>query len=271
MRCRVYWFRALIPLAVLLLFGCQVAPTRPLPSGGVDEHLDALLPLDTAFTSSEGQPLTLGRVLGTGKPALLVLAYSRCSMLCNLVLQGTADLVPKLGLQLRKDFTLATISIDPRETPDEAARTQALILSRAGYPGDVKDWPFLVGQEPAIQRVARSLGFRYSWDERTEQYAHPAVIFAISPNGRVAGYFYDLRPDPAAVRAALLGEGTAAHATTLASAVLNCFRFDALARKYGSVVQRCFQAGAATVALSLGLGIFLLFRRERRERSIRGA
>jgi hypothetical protein len=52
---------------------------------------------------------------------------------------------------------------------------------------------------------------------------------------------------------------------------LNCFRFDALARKYGSVVQRCFQAGALAVALSLGLGIFLLFRRERRERSIRGA
>jgi protein SCO1/2 len=126
-------------------------------------------------------------------------------MLCNLVLQGTADLVPKLGLQLRKDFTLATISIDPRETPDEAARTQALILARAGHPGDVSDWPFLVGQEPAIQRVARSLGFRYAWDERTEQYAHPAVIFAISPYGRVAGYFYDLRPDPAAVRAALLG------------------------------------------------------------------
>ncbi|HVZ30786.1 MAG TPA: SCO family protein, partial [Polyangiaceae bacterium] len=121
------------------------------------------------------------------------------------------------------------------------------------------------------QRVARSLGFRYSWDERTEQYAHPAVIFAISPNGRVAGYFYDLRPDPAAVRAALLGEAPAGHAATLASAVLSCFRFDALARKYGSVVQHCFQAGAVSVALSLGLAIFLLFRRERRERSIRGA
>jgi protein SCO1/2 len=256
--------RSWFAIALLLLCACG-APGRaaPLPSGGVDEHLDALLPLDAPFTSSESKLVRLGDVVGHGKPALLVLAYSRCSMLCNLVLQATSDLVPKLGLELGRDFSLATVSIDPRETPFEAGRTQALALTRAGHPGEVANWPFLVGDQAAIQRVARSLGFRYVWDARTEQFAHPAVIFALSPEGRVAGYFYDLRPDPAAVRAALLGARPVAVARSV-GAVLNCFRFDALGRKYGPVVQRCFQAGALLVAGGLGLGILLLFRRERR-------
>lgn len=257
--------RPWIWLLLVLVSACAAPTSTPLPSGGVDEHLDALLPLDATFTSSESQPLRLGDVVGHGKPALLVLAYSRCSMLCNLVLQATADLVPKLGLELGRDFSVATLSIDPRETPFEAGRTQALALTRAGHAGESANWPFLVGDEAAIQRVARTLGFRYAWDARTEQFAHPAVIFAVSREGRVSGYFYDLRPDPVAVREALLGVRPVPGARSV-SAVLNCFRFDALGRKYGPVVQRSFQAGALLVAGGLALGIVLLFRRERRER-----
>jgi protein SCO1/2 len=261
---RQRWRQWVWLLLVLSCSACAAQRSTPLPSGGVEEHEDALVPLDAPFTSSESQPVRLGNVVGHGKPALLVLAYSRCSMLCNLVLQATADLVPKLGLELGKDFSLATVSIDPRETPAEAGRTQALALTRAGHPGDVADWPFLVGDQASIQRVARTLGFRYAWDARTEQFAHPAVIFAISREGRVSGYFYDLRPDPVAVRAALLGARPLPGVRSV-GAVLNCFRFDALARKYGPVVQRAFQAGALLVAGGLAFGIVLLFRRERRE------
>jgi protein SCO1/2 len=253
-------------MALCALFAaCSVAPESSEPLGGVEEHVGARLPLDTPFTSSHEQKLMLGDVVGRGKPVLLVMAYSRCSMLCSLVLRAAADAVPELGLAAGKDFSLVTISIDPRETPYEAGRTQELALGRAGYPGQDQVWPFLVGGESAIQRVSESLGFRYTWDERTEQYAHPAVLFVISPEGRIGGYFYDLRPDPALLRAALLGTRTPAP-MTLQSSVLNCFRFDALGRKYGPVVQRAFQGGAASVALALGMGLIWLFRKERASR-----
>jgi protein SCO1/2 len=183
-------------------------------------------------------------------------------MLCSLVLRATADLVGSLDLAAGRDFSVVTLSIDPRETPFEAGRTQELALGRAGYPGQVDVWPFLVGEETAITRVADELGFHYAWDARTEQYAHPAVIFAITPQGRIGGYFYDLRPDPARVRAVLLGARTESGGT-LASAVLQCFRFDALGSKYGPVIQRAFQGGAASVALGLAFAVVWLFRRER--------
>ena len=220
--------------------------------------------MDAEFQSTHGAQERLGDVVGRGQPTLLVLAYSRCAMLCSLVLRATADLVPSLGLTPGQDYRLLTISIDPRETRFEAGRTQQVTLERAGL-ADASAWPFFVGQEASIRRVADSLGFRYAWDAASEQFVHPAVIFTLSPAGRVSGYFYDLRPDPGAVRAALLGESSPS-VRSLGTAVLSCFRFDALGRKYGPVVQRCFQAGATLVALALGLGVALLFRRERRTR-----
>jgi protein SCO1/2 len=254
-----------LALAAALL-GCADSPAAPARPrmGGVQEHLAAPLPLDAPFQSTSGKTVRLGDVVGRGQPAVLVLAYSRCAMLCSLVLRATADLVPRLGLTAGKDYDLLTISIDPRETPFEAGRTRQVALERAGLaPAEV--WPFLVGQEASIRRVAESVGFSYQWDAASEQFAHPAVIFTLSPEGRVSGYFYDLAPDPAAVRAALLGQGTPA-ARSLGAAVLSCFRFDAFGRKYGPLVQRCFQGGATLVALLLVLGVGSLLRRERRMR-----
>jgi len=257
-------FRAALALMIGLLGCADSQPPVGPRVGGVEEHLGAALPLDAEFQSTRGAPQRLGDVVGRGQPTLLVLAYSRCSMLCSLVLHATADLVPSLGLTPGQDYRLLTISIDPRETPFEAGRTQQVALERAGLP-DGSTWPFFVGQEASIRRVADSVGFHYAWDAASEQFVHPAVIFTLSPAGRVSGYFYDLRPDPGAVRAALLGEASPS-ARSVGAAVLSCFRFDALGRKYGTIVQRFFQVGATAVALALALGVALLFRRERRAR-----
>jgi len=255
---------ALVGLGLAFASVVRAEPDSALAPGAarVVEHIGASVPLDAEFTSSEGWPLVLSSVLGRGKPALLVLAYSRCSMLCSLVLRAAADLVAGLGLELGRDFVAVTISIDPRETPFEAGRTQDLALSRAGYEREKGAWPFLVGSAAEIDRVADAVGFGYAWDERTGQYAHPAVIFVISPEGRVAGYIYSLTPDAARVRAALLGESSGL-LEAVPAAVLECFRFDALGRKYGPLVQGSFQAGAALVALALGGTIWALARRER--------
>jgi protein SCO1/2 len=255
---------AALALAIGLVGCARSAPPVGPSVGGVEEHVGAALPLDAEFQSTLAAQERLGDVIGRGQPTLLVLAYSRCSMLCSLVLRAAADLVPELGLTPGQDYRLLTISIDPRETPFEAGRTQRVTLERAGL-DDAGSWPFLVGQEPSIRRVADSLGFRYAWDAASEQFVHPAVIFTLSPEGRVSGYFYDLRPDPGAVRAALLGQSSPP-ARSVGAAVLSCFRFDALGRKYGPVVQRFFQAGATVVALALLSGVALLFRRERRTR-----
>jgi protein SCO1/2 len=252
---------ALAPTAALARPASSAPPSRAVR---VDEQLGRRLPLDLVFTTSAGRKVRLGDVLGAGRPTLLVLAYSRCSALCNLVLRGAADFVREFDWKPGERFTVLTVSINPEETPHEAARTQQSVLAYAGYAGEPARWPFLVGNAPEVRSLADSLGFRYFWDARTRQYAHPAATFVISERGDISEYFYGLRLEPEAVRAALLGAGaTAANQTGLAAAALACFRFDATGRRYGPVIQRSFQLGSAAVFLALLVGLTRLAWRGR--------
>lgn len=259
------WVALNLALTVTLAAHAQPAAPKPVTESRVEEHIGAQLPLQTTFTSSRGRPVKLGKLLGAGRPALLVLAYNRCSMLCNLVLRGVADLVRASSRKLGADYSVVTLSIDPRETPDEAARTQQSVIERAGYSGQPERWPFLVGSKRNIARVASAVGFRYAWDPRTKQFAHPAVVFAIDEHGRVESYLYGLRHDPERVEELVAGTMTPAKSSVTAS-VLSCFHFDALGRKYGPWVQRLFQMGAVGILAALCLTVVGLWRRERRRR-----
>jgi protein SCO1/2 len=253
---------AKILVCLALLFAANPAraqqPPPALAGIEVQEHLGAQLPLDRSFTTTRGERIRLGDVLGNGKPTLLVLAYSRCTMLCNLVLRGAAGVVHELTLRPGRDFNAVAISIDPREAPGEASRTQQMLLVKAGYAGQTERWPFLVGTKADIDAVASTLGFRYRWDAPTEQYAHPAVMFVLSSEGRVAGYFYGLQHDTRAIDNALRCVGPASHAKAAVASVLSCFRFDTLSQKYGKSIRFCFQAGAAAVLMLLVAGIVRL-------------
>jgi protein SCO1/2 len=230
---------------------------------GVDERLGERVPLDLVFTDSRGEPARLGQFFGGERPVLLILAYNRCAMLCSLVLRGAADAVSQLDMKPGQDFRVITVSIDPGETAQQAFRQQELMLERIGLPGQIEAWPFLVGQEPAIAALARSLGFRYAWDERTRQYAHPAVIFAITPEGRISRYLHGVvfaRDELAgALRDAAAGR---VHSAGEGGGLLSCFRFSAALGKYGPAIQLMFQIGALMILLAVVSGLLFLIRRQ---------
>jgi protein SCO1/2 len=221
----------------------------------------ATLPLATPFTTSSGRSVTLRDVLPAGKPALLVLSYSHCALLCSTVLRGVADLVRQLDAEPRASFGLVNVSIDPRETPQEAGRVQAAMLERAGRAGKPASFPFVVGNQQAVDAVARSVGFRYAWDARTQQYAHPAALIVLAPNASVARYFYGVRFDAAEVRRALEGRE---RAPASAATALTCFRLDGLEQRFGKRLTWALRLGGALVLVTLLLGIAALRRAEGR-------
>jgi protein SCO1 len=247
---------------VLSLFLSRPALALDAGQVGVEERSGATLPGNLTFRSSGGHELELGEAFLAGKPALLVLAYNRCEMLCSLVLRGVADAVRRSRLQPGSDFSLVTLSIDPRETAYEAARTQQALLEAAGYPRQTERWPFLIGDERAIQAVASAVGFKYRWDPQLEQYMHPAVVFALSARGTVQSYMYGLRFEPEQLAAALSSTPPARN-SSVAQSILNCFRLPAFGSRYGRVIQVSFQAGALLVLVSLAWGIRQLARRNR--------
>jgi protein SCO1/2 len=229
------------------------------PAAGLEARLGTPLPLGVRFRSSDGREVALADALA-GKPALLVLAYNRCTMLCSLVLRSVATLVRGLELRPGEQFTLITLGIDPRDTVFEASRLQASLVDAAGFPGEPWRWTFLVGQKPAIDAVADAVGFRYSWDPDTQQYNHPAVLFTLSPNGSVSGYFDGVAPDRAAVKAALMGAPITRSASAGLGVILDCFRFDAARTRYGSAIAWFLRVGAASVGLGLGALVWRVAR-----------
>lgn len=239
-------------------------PPAPVASSGIDERLGSQLPLDVPFTAAGLGETSLRRLLDGERPVLLVLAYARCTMLCSLVLRGVVKLARALDRAPGTGYRLVLVSLDDRETIDEALRKQAALLAELDRGDGATTWPYLVGDRASIDAVATALGFRYAWDPRTEQYAHPAVIFALTPDGRVARYLHGIEFAPDEVGAALDDAAAGRLVSTATADVLRCFRFDPAMRRAGARVERFLRFGAAGLFLLLVSAIALLVMWERK-------
>jgi protein SCO1 len=246
--------------------GAAALPQPPALAGvTVEEHPGERVPLELVFEDVDGDHRALSDFFEADRPVLLVMAYASCPMLCNLVLRGVADAVRGLPPPAHQDVQLVTVSIDPDESPDVARRKQANLAAAGGLDDDPGRWAYLRGSEDDVRALARSVGFSYRKDPRTGEYAHPAVVFVLTPSGTISSYAYGLKHDPAELSAAL---GAAAAETTRGSetpleAILSCFRFDPADRKYGTVITRLFQ-GLALVVVIGGAGTMGFFIRRRR-------
>src|SRR5262245_33067332 len=134
----------------------------PLRGIGIDQRLGERVPLDIALRDEAGRDVRLKDYFGK-KPVLLSLAYFECPMLCTQVLNGLVRSVRPLTFDIGKEFTVLTVSFDPRDTPEAAARKKAVYLDEYKRPGAAEGWHFLTADEANIQRLTDAVGFQYSW------------------------------------------------------------------------------------------------------------
>lgn len=253
-------------LAIMMLLATTAAASpNPRLAIGLDEHVGAHVPTDLVLTDSTGRRRELGSLFDGHRPVVLVMAYARCTMLCSVVLHGIADAVRTSPAVVDRDYLPVIVSLDPHETPDEAARRQNTLLDDIGKPTDRDAWPYLVGDAASVTRLADALGFRYAWDPATQQYAHPAVVFVLTPDARIAEYVRGVTFDglaPAVDRAAH-GELT----TSAARDLLACFHYDPSLRRYGAKIALLYRLGAGVVLATVGVLILGFVRLERRNRA----
>ena len=266
--------RATVAVAVVAILMCassvQPLDLQLLDQIGLDQNLDAQIPLDLTFTDSKGRTVAIGDFLGD-RPALLTLVYYECPMLCTQILNGlTRSLRGLLSFDVGKEFDVITVSIDPGETPSLAAAKKEEYVKRYGRAGADRGWHFLTGRQDQIERLAQAVGFRYQYDPETGLYLHASGIMVLTPEGKLARYFYGVDYAPKDVRLGLIEASQNKIGSVVDQLLLLCYQYDPATGKYGLVIMNsiCIAAGL-TVVTMVGF-IVLMLRRERRAKPRHG-
>ena len=227
---------------------------------GIEQHLNAEVPADLAFRDELGNPVKLGNYFGHGRPVILNLGYYQCPMLCGEVLQGLTGSLKVLTFDVGKDFDVVTVSFDPHETADMAATKKRDIMRRYGRAGADKGWHFLTGPAESINALTKAVGFQFQWDEKTQQYAHATTIVVLTPDRRVAQYFYGVEFPPKDLRLGLVQASHNQIGSIRDQMLLYCYHYDPRTGKYGAIISRLLSiAGLATI-LILGACVFIMYR-----------
>ncbi|MEO7113639.1 MAG: SCO family protein [Polyangiaceae bacterium] len=234
---------------------------------GVNEHLDAPIPLEAHFKDQDGQNVVMGDYFGK-KPIALILAYHTCPVLCGMIQHAAAtsfkELADNKGWVVGKQFDVVVLSIDPTDTPEVAKKKKDEIVAAYGHPESANGFHYLVGEKAEIDRVANAVGFEYQYDEAQKQYAHPAVLMLVKPGGEMARYLYGLAFESQDLKFGLLEASEGRSISTVDRVILYCYHYDPHTGKYAVVAARVMQIGAGFSAVALGLFLFAMWRLERR-------
>jgi len=254
------------PVLILLLFATSSLMAQDPPAGilteiGVDQKLNAHVPLDLRFKDESGTAVYLRDFL-RGKPVVLSLVYFECPMLCSMTLNGLVKGMRPLTFNIGRDFDVVTISFDPNETPQLAAAKKDVYVKDYGRPGAASGWHFLTGSVDSIQRLTDAVGYRYKWDASTKQWAHVSAIILLTPDGRVSQYLYGIEFSARDLRLSLVQASQNKIGTLVDRILLYCYHYNPTTGKYGFVIMNTVRVASLATVFALAAFIILSRRRE---------
>jgi len=270
------WKRSISGLFALLL-GASAACAQAVPSGagpaaqnmpsvlqnvGFEPQLNAHLPLDLAFRDETGRSVQL-REYFTQKPVLLALVYYGCPMLCNQTEQGVVGALRMLSFNPGRDYEVVFVSFDPRESPDMAAQKKESAMAHFRRPETASGWHFLTGSKDSIDALTKGANFRYSFDEKSNLFAHAAGIMLLTPDGRISRYFYGVEYPARDVRLGLVDASAGKIGTPIDRALLFCYQYDPTTARYSASVLKIIRLGGVLTILALVVGMLIFRRRDR--------
>lgn len=246
-----------------IIQGTVSPPANLRPPGlknvGIEQHLNEQIPPDLAFRDESGKSVRLADYFGK-KPMILNLVYYQCPMLCGEVLSGLESALRVLKFDVGKEFDVLTVSFDPTETPQMAAAKKAEYLKRYGRSGAAQGWHFLTGPAASIDALTKAAGFQYQHDPKTGQFAHATAIMVLTPEGKIAQYYYGVEFAPKDLRLGLIQASQNKIGTVVDQVLLYCFHYDPDTGKYGAIISRVLQLAAGATVLILGTFLVVMFR-----------
>ncbi len=251
------------------------AGVNELEGVGITQRLDNQVDLNLTFTDSTGESVRLDDLF-RGKPVVLNLVYYDCPMLCTLELNGLLKAMRVMKMTAGEDFHVVTVSFDPRDTPELAAKKKAEYVKKYVHMGlfdreQIEEaWSFLVGEEDQIAALAEAVGFGYRFDETSGLYRHASGIMTLTPDGRVSRYQMGVEYSARDLRFAVIEASDFKIGSPVDAIMLYCFHYDPTTGKYGLVVMNALRLGGGLTLLLLVGFVGMQLWRDRSRATVEG-
>jgi protein SCO1 len=239
----------------------STATERPkiLRDVGIDQNLNHQIPLNLAFRDETGKTVQLNQYFGK-KPVILSLVYFSCPMLCTMVEDGLLQSLKRVSFNVGDQYNVLTVSFDPHDTPQMAAAKKDVYVGLYGRKGAAQGWHFLTGDEASIKALTKAVGFRYAYDPAAGQYAHATAIMVLTPQGKLARYFYGIQYPPGGLRLSLVEASQEKIGSPVDAILLFCCAYNPATGKYGLLVSRLLMIAGGLTVVTVGTLVFMLSR-----------
>lgn len=242
-------------------------PPKYLKDAGLVERLNQPLPLNATYTDEAGRQIKLAEYFHR-RPIAIALVYFRCKMLCPQVLHGMAQSLRGVGFTPGKDYDVVIFSIDPMDTPKDAAEEKKTFLDELGKPNAADGVHFLTGSQASIDAISGATGFHYvrvpGPEGKMDQFAHSSVIMFATPDGRMSEYLSGIEYATRDVRLALVNASHLKIATAKDLFLLYCCNYVPTSGKYTVAVLRLLALAAIVTLIGMGVGLYFLSRKRGR-------
>jgi protein SCO1/2 len=224
-----------------------------------DQKLGQQISMNLPFVDEGGHTIKFGDCLD-GKPAMLVLGYYGCPMLCTLVLNGLISTLQDLKPSVGDKFSVIFVSIDPSESPVLAAAKKKNYLKLYGRKDSSPGWHFLTGSQESISVLTQQAGYRYLYDPVSKQFAHPSGVVILTPDGKVSTYFFGINFVARDLDRSLKQASSHEIGVEVRQFVYLCFHYNPIRGKYGAVIMDVIRTGGICTLVGLVCLIFLPWR-----------
>ena len=246
------------------LFSVETPSDQYLNSIDVNNKLGDKLSGTIEIVDQDNNTVQLNSLFNN-KPTILVMAYYQCPMLCSMVLNGLSSAINESNLNPGEDYQVLTVSIDPSEKSDLSKEKKNSYMMNYFSEVESDFWIFSTADSINIEKLTDELGFRYSYDKNTKQYAHPAVIYILTEDGIISRQLFGVNPTATDLTLAINEASTNSISSIFDKMLLYCYRYNPDAGTYTLIATNVMNlAGASTLVVMLSFLSFFWYRERRR-------